>query len=139
MPDDTREYLAATPAARKLLKHTTGATRSAASRRFDLVPQAPLERLADPYAMGNHLHGAHNYKLGLPFDDTFNHIVAHLLSYKERRKLWLQAQSEGGGPSGTDQPLEKWMEQSQTDGDDLAAAAWGIFTLMQLEATGRLK
>jgi dATP/dGTP diphosphohydrolase len=114
-----------------------GAKRSSLKPRYDLIPKHPLERLAARYAVGLK-YGEHNWKLGLPFDDTFNHILDHLLTYRERRKKFLQDRSEFPDGAGT-MTLKDHMEYNQTDGDDLAAAMWGIATLMELERTDRLK
>lgn len=112
---------------------STGGKRSERKPRYDLIPKEALVRLSARYEMGLK-YGEHNYKLGLPFDDTFNHIIDHLLSYKERRKAYFQAVSE----EDTHLTLDEWMTTRETDGDDLAGAAWGIFTIMHLEMSGRL-
>src|SRR5262245_63453802 len=109
----------------------TGAQRSATMPRYDLIPQCALRRLAARFEMGLK-YGEHNYKLGLPFDDTYNHILDHLSSYCHRRKYLLEhdhhRQEDLRGPA-----LNKAMDEIQTDGDDLAAAMWGIVALMFFE------
>jgi hypothetical protein len=120
----------------------TGAQRSEVKPRYDLIPNSGLVRLAARFEMGLK-YGEHNYKLGLPFDDTFNHIIEHLEKYKERRKEFLREVSEGdvrdfGGVSKETAAIHVTRGR-ETDGDDLAAAAWGCFALMELERTERLK
>lgn len=102
--------------------------------RYDLIPQTFLVRLAARFEMGLK-YGEHNYKKGLPFDDTLNHIIDHLLAYKERRKAYFQAQENGHAEYIL---LKEWMSKYETDGDDLAGAAWGIAAIMYLELMGGL-
>jgi hypothetical protein len=103
--------------------------------RYDLIPQIALVRIAARFEMGLK-YGEHNYKLGLPFDDTLNHIIDHLLNYKERRKEYFRCKEEGR--LTTDNGLREWMKRTETDGDDLSAAAWGCIALMYLENCDRL-
>jgi hypothetical protein len=63
--------------------------------------------------MGANLYGDYNWQKGLPSADTFNHILAHLLSWNSRRN---------DPRKNPDKPE-----------DDLAAAAWGCFALMYFE------
>jgi hypothetical protein len=124
MADDTRHTF------------STGAQRSELMPRYDLLPRTFLERTAGRFELGLK-YTEHNYKQGLPFDDTFNHIVDHLWAYRERRKMILQAAAELKQPIDSGQ-LAELMTASETDGDDLAAAAWGIAAIMELERTDRL-
>jgi hypothetical protein len=119
-------------------RHTfeSGAQRSKIMPRFDLIPETALVRLAGRYEVGLP-YGEHNYKLGLPFDDTYNHIVSHLLAYKERRKAIL-AKAAIEKTSMDAGILYATMKKLEVDGDDLAGAMWGIATIMYLESTGRL-
>lgn len=114
----------------------SGAQRSKRMPRYDLLPMSPLMRIAARFEMGLK-YGEHNYKLGLPFDDTFNHVIDHLLTYRERRKRILQAASEKELVLSTSE-LRTHMRKRETDGDDLAAAAWGLIALMYLEDEDRL-
>lgn len=120
------------------IRHTfpTGAQRSALMPRYDLLPKTFLERTAGRFELGIK-YGEHNYKQGLPFDDTFNHIIDHLYAYRERRKAILQAAFEMKVEPTVEQ-IDALMTASETDGDDLAAASWGIAALMELERTDRL-
>lgn len=68
---------------------SNGAKRSELKSRYDLLPQGPLKRIAKRFEIGLK-YGEFNYMKGLPFDDTFNHIMDHLESYKERRKEYLR-------------------------------------------------
>lgn len=141
----------------------TGARRSERKPRFDLLLtlQAPLRRVSDRFEMGLR-YGEHNYKKGLEFDDTINHVVDHLMSYLRRRKRFFELQQNepsrleqeyqmlmegkarstvahsGDFPTQYIPSLEEWMKASETDGDDLAAAAWGVLVMMELEAKGTL-
>jgi hypothetical protein len=102
--------------------------------RYDLLPATFLSRVAARFEMGLR-YGEHNYKRGLPFDDTFNHIIAHLLAYRERRKEYFTLLDHESAPLPT---LTEWMAVHETDGDDLAAAAWGLAAIMYLEQVGKL-
>lgn len=91
----------------QLTRYETGATRStdAEDVRYDLIPPAPLRRLARRYAMGCATHGERNWEQGLPTGSTINHLVRH---------------------------LEAWRDGDRSD-DHLAAVAWGAFALMFFE------
>lgn len=115
---------------------TTGAQRSELKPRYDLIPRIALVRLAARFEMGLK-YGEHNYKKGLPFDDTFNHIIDHLYNYAQRRKAILQRAHEQGTSMDAG-ILYATMRNEETDGDDLSAAMWGIAAIMYLEANGRL-
>jgi len=115
-------------------EHTfaTGAKRSVIMPRYDLLPQTFLKRTSARFEMGLK-YGENNYKRGLPFDDTFNHIIDHLYAYKERRKEILIRIEQGESLS-----LAGEMKRLETDGDDLAGAAWGLAAIMYLEQIGKL-
>jgi len=121
-----------------MIEHESGAKRSKRMPRYDLIPQSGLVRLADRYQLGLECYTEFNWKLGLPFDDTFNHILAHLQEYKERRKRLIQFALETKRDMYAPGELVEKMRELETDGDDLAAAAWGIFALMELEEQGRI-
>jgi hypothetical protein len=82
--------------------------------RYDLIPEGPLRRLALRYTMGAQKYGEWNWQKGLPLSDTFNHIVEHLLSAR----------------------ADLMKGHALTVDDDLAGAAWGIFTLMFFQDRG---
>lgn len=90
----------------------SGAKRSELKPRYDLIPASPLRRLAARYAMGAERYGEYNWQKGLPISDTLNHVIDHLLRYKEQ----LNSPNVPFDPD-----------------DDLAAAAWGVFALMYYE------
>lgn len=113
----------------------SGAKRSQTKPRYDLIPSIFLKRLAARFEMGLR-YGEHNYKRGLPFDDTFNHIIDHLQSYRDRRKQFLEEVDHGARLLDTD--LAAYMKNTEKDGDDIAAAAWGLAAICFLEDTGRL-
>jgi len=85
----------------------SGAKRSGTRLRYDLIPACALRRIAARFALGAGAYGDRNWEQGLPFSDTFNHIIEHLLTHAEQRA-------------------------NETD-DNLAAAAWGCIALMWLE------
>jgi len=89
-----------------------GAQREAAlaDLRYDLIPAGPLRRLARRYDHGAQKYGAQNYVSGLPYYNMFNHIMEHLQKYNT-------------------------CDYSE---DHLAAAAWGLFTLMFFEEEGNI-
>lgn len=94
----------------------TGAVRSEEIKaRYDLIPSGPLERLALRYGLGAAKYGEYNWQKGMPFSDTFNHIIDHLESVKRK--------------------YEQGFAFDFID-DDLAGAAWGCFTLMFFGARG---
>jgi hypothetical protein len=83
--------------------------------RYDLIPEGPERRRALRYGMGEQRHGEYNWQKGLPFEDTFNHIIEHL--YKARAKY----------RAGVPMSLED---------DDLAGASLGIDFLMFFDDRG---
>jgi hypothetical protein len=88
----------------------SGAVRSEEIKaRYDLIPSGPLERLALRYGLGASKYGEYNWQKGMPFSDTYNHILVHLESVKRKYE-------QGFGFEFID--------------DDLAGAAWGCFALM---------
>jgi hypothetical protein len=92
----------------------TGARRSEViGPRYDLIPEGPLRRLALRYTLGATKYGEWNWQKGLPLSDTFNHIIEHLL--KAKREI---------------------LAGQMYNDDDLAGAAWGIFTLMFFQDRG---
>jgi len=111
----------------------SGAKRSKVIKgRFDLVPTHALRRVAERYALGASLYGEWNWQKGFPLSDLFNHIQEHLMAYRDR---WQKAKEEH--PEATDEEVCILIAATTND-DDLAGAAWGILTLMELEKRGRL-
>ena len=89
---------------------STGSQRStqADSTRYDLVSEIGLERLAKTYAEGiSKGYEEHNWRLGQPFSVLLNHVLWHLNAYK----------------------------QGDSSEDHLAHAAFGLFALMEFQAT----
>lgn len=87
---------------------TSGARRSVRdSRHFHSITAQFLDRVARRQAEGDLQYGEYNWRKGLPWQDTFNHIIAHLFHWK--------AEIEAGRV-----PAD----------DDLAGAAVGIEFLM---------
>lgn len=107
--------------------HPTGAKRSSLKPFYDQLTPEFLRRVAlrctgtpkgDPplmvdgfqYAGGSRGYGRRNWQEGLPMEDTFNHVIEHLFSWKDHVEHGYQP----------------------TD-DELAAVAWGIMVLMHFE------
>jgi hypothetical protein len=92
----------------------TGAVRSddGDDVRYDLISPHALRRLAARYGLGAKKYGDGNYLKGIPFHNVLRHALQHLY---------------------------RWMENGGRDDDDLAAAAWNIFTLMHYEETQRIE
>lgn len=89
----------------------TGAVRDsdADTTRYDLIPPAPLRRLAETYAEGAQKYSDHNWLKGMPYSVTINHVIRH---------------------------INLWLERDTTE-DHLAHAAWGLFALMTFNSQGR--
>jgi hypothetical protein len=86
--------------------HATGGIRD--SREipyFSDIPPSCLRRLAAIYTEGHRRYGSRNWCKGLPFSDTYNHIMNH---------------------------LEKYRAGDRSE-DHLAKVAWGCFTMMWLD------
>lgn len=94
---------------RSLRKFDTGAVRTADAdvTRYDLISEIGLERLARTYAEGAAKYSDHNWRKGFPFSNLLNHAIAHLNKFK----------------------------QGDTTEDHLAHAAFGLFALMEFQAT----
>jgi hypothetical protein len=93
----------------------SGAKRSAKQPRYDLIPTEGLRRLAERYALGTK-YGEWNWARGVSdaefVNDMFNHTIAHLLLARDK---FLHARMTNDGD------------------DDLAAAAFGCFGLMEAQ------
>ncbi len=87
----------------------SGAVRSTESDgyRFDLISPHALLRIAATHKEGADKYGDHNWRRGLPFSDTLNHAMHHLVQY---------------------------MQGDRTE-DHLAHAAWNLHAVMEMEAT----
>lgn len=112
---------------------STGARRSVqVQARFDLIPSHALERLALRYALGASKYGEWNWRRGFPLSDLLNHIVVHMNAYRDRFVATKRLH-----PTLSDEQICSIVECETVD-DDLAGAAWGFFTIMELERTGKL-
>ncbi len=82
--------------------------------RFDLISPVALRRLAATYSEGAVKYGDNNWRKGMEFSNVINHVLEHINIY-----------------------INNGDEESDlADGEDhLAHAAWGLFTLMEQEAT----
>lgn len=94
---------------------STGARRDTQENkpRFDLVPVAPLKRLADLYARGAAKYGLGNYQKGIPYSRVMASLLRHAYQYLE----------------------------GDREEDHLAAVAWNAFAIMYYEtqiAKGKL-
>lgn len=77
--------------------------------RFDLISPQALRRLAATYSEGAVKYGDNNWRKGMEFSNVINHVLEHINTY---------------------------IANSDPNGEDhLAHAAWGLFTLMEQEAT----
>lgn len=97
------------PQAPTLRVFDTGSRRDADAdaERYDLVSHHGMRRLAATYAEGAAKYDDHNWRKGQPYSVVMNHAVRHCY-------LWLAG---------------------HRDEDHLAHAAWGLFALMEFEAT----
>jgi hypothetical protein len=119
--------------------YSSGARRSEQMPRYDLIPTTGLDRLARRYAEGAEKYGEYNWMKGLPIEDTINHVIQHLLTWKNA-VVWAKNNIPAGLPK--DQICDFIQSRSRAlliDGDELAAAAWGIFTLMHYDSEGLYK
>src|SRR3990167_3433906 len=90
------------------------AMREAGSDDWSSVSYIGLQRVLAIYNEGATKYGPNNWRKGLKFSDTWNHLMRHLINYM----------------------LRKQNSTSAIKGeDDLAKAAWGLLTLMDMEET----
>ena len=62
----------------------SGAKRGAVlSTRYDLITSSLLDRTSITLSEGAERYGVDNWKKGLPSADVFNHLIAHLLSWRD--------------------------------------------------------
>ncbi len=73
--------------------------------RYDLIPTAPMERLALRYGMGAEKYGDWNWQKGMPDKVLVNHLEAH---------------------------LQKWKSGDRSE-DHMSAVAWGAFAIMYFD------
>ena len=67
------------------LKLENGASRSHEAPRYELIPKAAIDRLAQRLTLGAGIHGDHNWKGGGPkfIEQTKRHLMEHFLNYLE--------------------------------------------------------
>lgn len=98
----------------EFVESKSGAKSSSWRPRYDLIPLSGLRRLAERYGSGAKAYGEWNWQKGIDdpeyVRDRLNHAIEHLILY---------AQKNATG--------------QKNDDDDLAAAAWGCFFLMEVE------
>lgn len=75
--------------------------------RYDLFSLEGMRRVAETFAEGAKKYDEHNWRKGMPFSITINHVLRHIY---------------------------KWLA-GETDEDHLAHAAWGLMALMEFEKT----
>lgn len=75
--------------------------------RYDLISPIGVRRIAETYGEGALKYGDHNWRAGMPFSTTVNHVLAHLF---------------------------QWLRGEKSE-DHLAHAAWGLLALMHFEET----
>lgn len=65
--------------------HETGAVRSkdVDHLSLDLLPSLPLKEIAKVMKEGSLKYSAHNWRKGLRYRDTYNHLMNHLLNWLE--------------------------------------------------------
>jgi hypothetical protein len=108
----------------------SGAVRSERLKaRYDLIPGQALKRLALRYALGAEKYGEWNWANGLPVDDLLNHVIEHLMKARDKF-VAMQAARDIAKITNT-QPVDITMDLDPDD--DLAGAAWGCFTLIEME------
>lgn len=76
--------------------------------RYDLISPFGLCRLAETYAEGAKKYSDHNWRNGFPVSSLINHVLNHIVTY---------------------------LAGAESEEDHLAHAAWGLFALMEQEAT----
>lgn len=60
-----------------LIRFGNGATRSAGTPPYHMLPKEGLDYAAARFADGAPTHGDWNWTLGMPIDETFNHAIGH--------------------------------------------------------------
>lgn len=104
-----------------MIEFPSGAKRDEVKPRYDLIESCALRRLAERCTLGAKKYGDYNWQKGLPPSDVFNHVIDHLLLYREKL----------GVPDGLHA-----IEGLKSD-DDLAGAMWGIMVLMWQQEQGQ--
>lgn len=69
----------------KLIKYGRGATRTAGTPRFGLVPPEGPRLTAIRFTVGAETHGADNWKLDMPIEVIFDHLESHINDLKASR------------------------------------------------------
>lgn len=90
-----------------IVTHPTGASREQGANDWTSMSYIALRRLTAIYTEGAERYGTSNWRKGLPYSDTVNHLMEH---------------------------LTKWLSGDRSE-DHLAKVAWGAFTLMEHEKT----
>jgi len=91
---------------RDLKTYPTGAVREATDKpHYHCIPIEPLRRVAQRYQLGSLKYSDYNWKKGMPYSDTYDHLMEHL-------SLW---------------------REGNTSEDHLAAAVFNIMCLMWYE------
>lgn len=93
----------------------TGAEKGTKLARFDLIPQDPLQQLAEHYGLGALKYDDHQWRAGYDFSKSYAALQRHLSAF------W----------SGEEFDPDPAMEGAT----HLAAAAWHVFTLMEFMST----
>ena len=67
----------------ELHRFESGAVRStdADHARYDLIPIAAMEAMATTLKQGAEKYGEHNWKLGIPVSDLWNHLLQHAFKW----------------------------------------------------------
>jgi len=99
--------------------------------RYDLIPTLALRRIGRRYQLGTR-YGEWNWAKGFPLSDLMNHTIDHLLIFRDR---YVALKLEH--PELSDAEVCAMLVEERSD-DDLAGAAWGIITIMELEERGKL-
>jgi hypothetical protein len=92
----------------------TGSAREFSNHPYHTISWLALQRVTDVvYQEGSENYGPNNWRKGLPFSDTLNHLMNHLVRWE----------------------LKQLGQLAQDDEDDLAKVMWGVMTLMECEIT----
>lgn len=103
-------------AGQPMLVAESGAKRSKACLRYDLIPVEFVRRIAKRYTDGAVKYGEWNWQKGLRDKPYIAQFKAHIIEH------WLE-----------------FMEHGNEKDDNLAGMAWGIAALMEVERVGREK
>ncbi len=86
-----------------------GATRSkdADGERYDLISPFAMKAVAKVMSEGALTHGAGNWRMGIPIDQTLNHLERHLQMWK----------------------MERWSGEKIGPDDHVAKVIWGAMAI----------